>query len=77
MLIKIQEHFQFVRIDEFVIMPGHIHAIIIINDFQKTPNAIAQNGDVFFYDENSKNYRELILSDVYQRYPKSLNEANF
>ena len=29
---KIPNHFRFVKLDEFTIMPDHLHGIIIIND---------------------------------------------
>ena len=35
---KIPEHFPFVSLDVFVIMPNHVHGIIIINDPVKTKN---------------------------------------
>ncbi len=38
---KIPEHFPFVSVDVFVIMPNHVHGIIIIND---------QNGDGIFVE---------------------------
>ncbi|MEN6354250.1 MAG: transposase [Bacteroidales bacterium] len=38
MLIGIPVHFAFVSLDEFVIMPDHIHAIIVINEIQKNQN---------------------------------------
>jgi putative transposase len=33
--MKIQEHFPFVTLDAFVVMPNHIHGIIIINKTEK------------------------------------------
>lgn len=35
---KIPEHFPFVSLDVFVIMPNHVHGIIIINDRVETQN---------------------------------------
>ena len=29
---KIPEHFQYIELDEYIIMPNHIHGIVIIND---------------------------------------------
>lgn len=44
--LEIPQHFSFVELDEFVVMPNHVHAIIIINkmddgrdgDLVETPN---------------------------------------
>lgn len=44
-LIAIPAHFPYAGLDEFVIMPDHIHAIIIINDLGKEPDTIPKNGD--------------------------------
>ena len=35
---EIPKHFPFVKLDEFVIMPNHIHGIIIINNIVETQN---------------------------------------
>ncbi|MFC1613267.1 transposase [Patescibacteria group bacterium] len=40
---EIPDHFPFVTLDEFVIMPNHIHGIIIIDDNAKTQNVGTQN----------------------------------
>ncbi len=40
---KIPEHFPFVILDEFVIMPNHVHGIIIINKSDENDNG--GNGD--------------------------------
>ena len=45
MLTEIPVHFPFARLDEFVVMPNHIHAIIVINELQKNQNIFGQNGD--------------------------------
>ena len=41
--ISIPEHFPFVILDEFVIMPNHLHGIIIIKKSQKTKFVETQN----------------------------------
>jgi len=46
MLTEIPVHFPFVELDEYVIMPDHIHAIIIINEMGKTQNKIGQNENI-------------------------------
>jgi len=46
MLTEIPVHFPFVMLDEFVIMPDHVHAIIIINELGKTQNIIGQNVNI-------------------------------
>ncbi len=48
---KIPNHFSFVMLDEFVVMPNHIHGIIIINDNDvvdvETPNVETPNLGVY------------------------------
>lgn len=44
----IPEHFPFVRLDEFVVMPDHVHGIIIIDkpiDDNGAGNAVGNDGD--------------------------------
>ena len=41
--MKIPEHFPFVKLDEFVVMPNHIHGIIVID---KLKTGITSGGDV-------------------------------
>ena len=43
MLKMITMHFPFVGLDEFVIMPDHIHIIIVINETQKNQKSIDLN----------------------------------
>jgi len=46
LLIELSTHFPFVELDEYIIMPDHVHVIIIINESQKNQNIIGQNDDV-------------------------------
>jgi REP element-mobilizing transposase RayT len=34
---EIPKHFSFVRLDEYVVMPDHIHGIVVIDKFSSTP----------------------------------------
>ena len=38
-------HFPFTGLDEYIIMPDHIHVIIIINETQKNQKSIYRNDD--------------------------------
>ena len=38
-------HFPFAGLDEYIIMPDHIHVIIIINETQKNQKSIYRNDD--------------------------------
>jgi len=38
---KIPEHFKNVEIDEFVVMPNHLHGIVIINDVVGTRDRVS------------------------------------
>ncbi len=37
-LKNIKSHFEYVYVDKYVVMPNHIHAIIVIENVEKTPN---------------------------------------
>ncbi len=41
--LEIPKHFPFVELDEFLIMPNHIHGIIVINKTVETQNIASQN----------------------------------
>lgn len=48
---KIPEHFPFVILDEFIVMPNHIHGIIIIDKFEDTADSVdAMNLDTINLD---------------------------
>jgi len=45
LLIDLPAHFPYIVLDEFIVMPNHIHVIIVINELPKNQNIINQNGD--------------------------------
>lgn len=45
MLTMIPVHFPFAGLDEFIVMPDHVHAIIFINELQNNQNTIGRNDD--------------------------------
>jgi len=53
MLNEIPLHFPFAGLDEFVIMPDHIHIIIIINETQKNQKSIDRNDDAITPSSNN------------------------
>ena len=48
---EIPEHFPFVTLDEFIVMPNHIHGIIIINKPVETQNIASDEPQYFASDE--------------------------
>ncbi|MDP3042612.1 MAG: transposase [Candidatus Omnitrophota bacterium] len=48
---KLQQRFQFIELDEFIVMPNHLHGVIVIVG---APLVGAQNGDVIADDRNDR-----------------------
>ncbi|MFH1190664.1 MAG: hypothetical protein V1670_00485 [Candidatus Omnitrophota bacterium] len=48
---KLQQRFQFVELDEFIVMPNHLHGVIVIVG---APLVGAQNSDVIADDRNDR-----------------------
>jgi putative transposase len=43
LLIDMPAHFPYIKLDEFIVMPNHIHVIIVINEMPEIQNIINQN----------------------------------
>lgn len=68
---KIPEHFHNVELDEFIIMPNHIHGIIIINNPVGTGHALSSN------DKNTKNNNlSVIVESFKSTITKQINQIN-
>ena len=52
---EIPDHFQHTMLGEFVIMPNHIHGIIIINDHVETGHALSLNANKNIATPNNTN----------------------
>ena len=60
---EIPKHFPFVELDEFIVMPNHIHGIIIINNIVETQNVASlqlQRGAKNKFGPQSKNLASII-----------------
>ena len=67
---KIPEHFQNIELDEFIIMPNHIHGIIIINNPVGTGHALSSN-------KNTKNNNlSVIVGSFKSAVTKQTNQLN-
>src|SRR5262245_3232480 len=67
--MEIPDHYPGVEIDEFIVMPNHIHGIIILNGENGRPRGAAPTG-------KSLRTTPLSLPDVIHRY-KSLTTARY
>ena len=45
--MEIPTHFPFVQLDAFVVMPNHVHGIIIVNKIDDVPGRYAQIGRIY------------------------------
>jgi REP element-mobilizing transposase RayT len=61
--LEIQNHFPHALLDEFVIMPNHIHGIIIINEMYKKSNETNFNANVGNIIVETKNFSSLQLKN--------------
>jgi putative transposase len=52
--LEIPEHFLFVKLDEFVIMPNHIHGIIVIDNNDKLKNIKIDNVETLHCNVSTK-----------------------
>lgn len=59
--LEIPEHFNFIQIDRFVIMPNHIHGIVIINNNQLNQPEIENSAQIYL---ESNNKRSQIMSNI-------------
>jgi len=59
--IEIPKHFPFVELGNFVVMPNHIHGILIINNFNSTENGCFINSD---FNWQSKFYDVIINNSI-------------
>ena len=66
--LEITEHFQNVKLDEFIIMPNHIHGIIIINNPVGTGHALS------FINRN--NDLSVIIGSFKSAVTKQINQLN-
>jgi putative transposase len=64
-LIDIPKHFDYVRIDKFIVMPDHVHAILTIKDYIANENLFDSNMGVGNCDRNSLPYHK---NDIYKNY---------
>lgn len=56
-ILDIENHFDYVILDEFVVMPNHVHMIIIlenINDIRRNPDVCRDVSQKHLYDECDK-----------------------
>jgi len=67
---KIPEHFKNVKLDEFIVMPNHIHGIIIINNPVGTGHALSSN-------ENRKNNDlSVVIGSFKSAVTRQINRTN-
>lgn len=65
--LEIPKHFQNVKLDEFIIMPNHIHGIIIINNPVGTGHALSYN---------KNNDLSIIIGSFKSAATKQINQLN-
>ena len=74
--LEIPNHFQFVKLDKFVIMPNHIHGIIKIDNRRNAPRRVlANNKSIIKINAsttgiNTKPYTEKNISIIEQNAPR-------
>jgi REP element-mobilizing transposase RayT len=61
--IEIPEHFNNIRLDEFIVMPNHIHGVVIIENDSVVGNA---------YMHSLQNKTKMLLPSVIQQYKASV-----
>ena len=57
---QIKEHFSGVQVDNFIIMPNHVHAIVIIGEKTQTPNLSTVIGQ----------YKASVAKEIHKLYPQ-------
>jgi REP element-mobilizing transposase RayT len=74
--LEIPNHFPHALLDEFVIMPNHIHGIIIINEMYKKSNETNFNANIGNIIVETKNFSSLRLNND-ELINNKLNQKNF
>jgi len=74
---QIPQHFQNIELDKFIIMPNHIHGIIIINNPCLVGRQAVGTGHALSYNKNTKNNNlSVIIGSFKSAASKQINQLN-
>jgi putative transposase len=74
-LMEIPSHFPNVELDEFIVMPNHIHGIIVITERRDLINQIPTTKDNFPLMKNPKQTLGKIIRNYKARVTKTVHDA--